>query len=140
MDRKKLAKILISLILFLLLIQILATKFFWYYSMWYFDMPMHFLGGLWSGLFLIWLLSYKDLSNEPKVKLIFKILFGVLLIGIGWEVFEFSANNFFARDLFVANPLDSISDIFFDLSGGVVAILYYLKKIMPARVNEVQLP
>jgi hypothetical protein len=28
-----------------------ATKFFWYYSISWFDMLMHFSGGLWVGLF-----------------------------------------------------------------------------------------
>lgn len=93
-------------------------------------MPMHAIGGFWSGLFVIWLFAYRDLSNESPAKLILKILFGVLLIGIGWEIFEFSANNYIAANLFLANPLDSISDIFFDLSGGLVAILFYLKRIM----------
>lgn len=138
MDRKRLVKILAPLIFFLFIAQLLATKFYWYYSIWYFDMPMHFLGGFWSGLFVIWVLSDGNLSHRLSVKLIFNILFFVLLIGVLWEIFEFSANNYFVKNLFLANSLDSISDIFFDLAGGIVAVLYFLKKIMRTHENEVQ--
>jgi hypothetical protein len=90
-------------------------------------------------MFLILILSYKNLLNGKVSGSILKIMLGVFLIGISWEVFEFSANSYFVKNLFVANRLDSVSDIFFDLSGGLVAILYYLKNIMPSLENKVQL-
>jgi hypothetical protein len=102
-------------------------------------MPMHFLGGFWSGLFLIWFFSYYNLLGQPLLKLILKIMLGALLIGIAWEIFEFAINTYYAREVFVANGVDSVSDIFFDLAGGATAILYYLKKIMHVKENGVQL-
>jgi hypothetical protein len=95
--------------------------------MWWFDMPMHFLGGFFIGLGLIWLLSYKDLNLELSFKLILKIILGVLIIGVLWEVFEILVNNMLAQNPF--NTLDTISDIFFDLTGGTFAILYFFKRI-----------
>ncbi len=139
MDRKKLIKTLVTLVIFIFVVHVLASKFYWYYSIWYFDMPMHFLGGFWSGLFIILLLSYKNLLDGKMSGSILKIILGVLLIGISWEIFEFSANSYFVKNLFVANRLDSVSDIFFDLSGGLVAILYYFKSIVPSSQNKVQL-
>lgn len=136
MDRKKLFKHLLYLILLIFVINFVANKFYWYSSIWYFDMIMHFLGGLFLGLGLVWFLSYKNLFLELSWKLIFKIFFGVLLIGISWEIFEFLFNNIIAQNSF--NTLDTISDIFFDLAGGVFAIIYFFKRIMIYKQNEVK--
>jgi hypothetical protein len=106
-------------------------KFYWYSSIWYFDMPMHFLGGVWLGLASIYLFSLKD----DSLRSIFKIFFIVLLVGIGWEVFEIFVNKFTIQDPF--NFLDTVSDIFFDLSGGCFAILYFIKRTMSIKGNTV---
>ena len=52
----------------------------------------------------------------------------VLIIGLGWEMFEISINKFITQKSF--NLVDSVSDIFFDLAGGLFAIFYFLKHIM----------
>ena len=126
MDKKKFLIRLIFLIFFIFLLNYLAMKFYWYSSIWYFDMPMHFLGGLFLGLSIIWILSYKNLSLELSLKLIFKILLGVLVIGVSWEIFEILFNNIIAQMPF--NTLDTISDIFFDLAGGTFAIFFFYLK------------
>jgi hypothetical protein len=99
-------------------------------------MPMHFLGGFFVGLVLIWLLSYKNFSSELSFNLIFKIFLGILLIGIGWEIFEILFNNIIAQNSF--NILDTVSDVFFDLAGGTFALLYFLTKTMGVAQNKVQ--
>jgi hypothetical protein len=107
---------------FIFLVNFLANKFYWYFSIWWFDMPMHFLGGFWIGLAFVFLFPPKDSSMTS----VFKIIFFVLLIGVGWEVFEIFFNNYLAQNPF--NMLDTISDVFFDLSGGLCAILYLWRK------------
>ena len=89
-------------------------------------MLMHFLGGFWLGLAFIWFLFGKNISFELSCRFICKIILGVLLVGIFWEVFEFYFINYVAQNSF--DTLDTISDIFFDLSGGLCAILYIWKK------------
>jgi len=134
MDRKKLVKILLSLIFLILVFHSLGNKLYWYSAIWYFDMIMHFLGGLWIALLGFYLFLSKNqsfrLSSEPKALAgaIIKILLFVLLVGVGWEVFEISVNDVLARNPF--NALDTFSDIFFDLSGGTLATLYFFKRIM----------
>lgn len=129
MNSKKLLIRLISLIFFIFLLNYLAMEFYWYSSIWYLDMPMHFLGGFWLGLIAIFLFSLRD----DILKSIFKILFVVLFLGIGWEVFEIVVNNYITQNYF--NYVDTISDISFDLAGGLFAVLYYLKNIMSAEEN-----
>ena len=92
-------------------------------------MPMHFLGGFWLGLVVIYLFFLKnDISKS-----VFKILFIVLFLGIGWEIFEIVVNNYVTQNHF--NYIDTISDISFDIAGGLAAVLYYLKNIMSVEEN-----
>ena len=137
MDRKRLFKILAYLILIIFVLNFLASKFYWYLSIWWSDMSMHFLGGLWLALVFIWFSSESfRLSREPKALTLFivKTIFWVLFVGILWEVFEFYFINHVAQNSF--NVLDTISDIFFDLAGGTFAVLYFLKKTMPTNENK----
>jgi hypothetical protein len=132
MDRKRLFKILAYLIFLLFLLNYVASKFYWYFSIWWVDMPMHFLGGLCAGFAIIWLLSLKKLPFELPLSLqvvwnfIFKIFLSVLFIGVLWEFFEILFNNIIAQNSF--NIFDTVSDVFFDLTGGTFAILYFLKR------------
>jgi len=131
MDRKKLFIRLALLILFIFVLNFIATKLYWYSSIWWFDMPMHFLGGFWIGLALLWLLPI----DEPSVKQVFKIMFGVLLIGTAWELFEIVVNNIFAQNPF--DLIDTTSDILFDVSGGFASIVYFCSRIMHTIKNTV---
>lgn len=54
-----------------------ADFLYWHYP--WFDTPMHFLGGLTSGAFLVGVLHVR----RPKLYLL-----GCILIAVGWEVFE----------------------------------------------------
>lgn len=122
MDRRKLVKPLVVIIFFLLFMNVSANKFYWYFSIWWLDMCMHFLGGFWISLVSLYIIWPKDFN----IKLIFKILAIVLLVGIGWEVFELFFVNYLANNNFSLS--DTSSDIFFDIFGGLCAILYLWKK------------
>ncbi len=117
MDTKKLLKRTIWLILFILIANLLALKFYWYYSIWYFDMPMHFLGGFFIGLASV----YFAVSRGGKGSA-FKILSVVFLVGVGWEVFEILVDETVTSHPF--NLLDSVSDLFFDMAGGALSLYY----------------
>ncbi len=91
------------------------------------------MGGLFLGLLFIYLFSSKDVAKTE----VLKILFWVLLFGIFWEFFELYFVNHIADNPF--NLLDTSSDIFFDLAGGCVALVYLSNKIMNPAQNNVQL-
>lgn len=122
MDRKMLLKYIVFLMFFIFFANNVILKFHWYYSIWWIDMPMHFLGGFWVGLFFLYIFYDKN----QFFKYFLTILLCVLLIGILYEVFEFFVFNEIGKDPF--NTLDTASDIFFDLSGGLCAILYLWKR------------
>lgn len=84
------------------------------------------------GLLYFYFFQPKKLNS----KLIFNVLLLVLVIGVGWEVFEALVDKVVTQ-----NPLnvpDTLSDIFFDLLGGVIATFYFSKKIMPSNENRLQ--
>ncbi len=122
MDRKKSFQRLAYLLFFIFVMHFLASEFYWYYSIWYFDMIMHFLGGFWLGLTSIYLFPPKNNSISSFLKILFLVLF----TGVGWEVFEMVVNYAIAQNPF--DILDTSSDLLFDLLGGLCAILYSWKK------------
>ena len=123
-DRKKLLIRLASIVTFIFAINYVSMKFYWYFSIWYFDMPMHLLGGFWVGLASIYIFSLKEFN----FKFILKVLICVLLIGFFWEIFEILVDKSITQDSF--NILDTTSDMFFDLAGGGLSIIYFLKRIV----------
>ena len=141
MDKKNFTKWLVSLIFFILLVHSLALKFYWYFTIWWLDMFVHFLGGFWIGLVALWFFSKKfKFLTESKafIGIILKILFFVLLVGIGWEVFEILVNDVIAKDSF--DYLDILSDLFFDLVGGAFVTLFFFKKIMLQSKDGLEFP
>ena len=129
---KKFITKLVMLGFIIFLLNYLAVQFYWYTSIWYFDIIMHFLGGIWVGFMIIWFLKIKLISS----KTILQIILGVFLIGVLWEFFEIILNDYTTQNPF--NILDTVSDIFCDLAGGTFATLYFLKKIMSIKENIVQ--
>ena len=131
MDRKKLSIRLVSLIVFFFLINSLANYFYWFYSIWWFDMPMHFLGGFWWGLVFVWFYRVEEISPAS----IFGIILSVLFVGVLWEIFEFFFYNFIAQNSF--NILDTISDVCLDLAGAFFALMYFKLRMDPVRSPSV---
>lgn len=108
--------------------QMLATKFYWYDLLWYFDMPMHYMGGLFIGLlaFYLYLKAKKNVPLDLNRTILFVVIFSII-IAVGWEVFEYVVAITTRGS--VLHLLDSVSDIFFDLAGASTAVIYTLFKI-----------
>lgn len=131
-----LRKKLIESIAVVFVLNFLATYFNWYRLFWWFDMLMHFLGGL----FVAWLVFYvfarisKNNEIEYDILLIKKVVLWSLVIGLGWEWFEWvtdiltGANNM--------HMLDSYSDIFFDLAGTFTALYIFNNKYINLENNK----
>ncbi len=103
----------------------------------YFDVPMHFGGGVAMGVLALALWDHHIRSitfsvKNPWVKHIFFalcILGFVGLVGIAWEWFEFGLDEFFTVrnnwGLAQAGLSDTMADLFLDLLGGLVVVLWY---------------
>lgn len=109
----------------------LANLFFWYESFFWFDMMMHFLGGVAGGLFLVWAfnktyLIWREEKNLLKIVLLNSLLF--LIVAVLWEIMEFSLQDIFNIGHALATLPDSISDVLCGLIGNFVALVYFFVK------------
>lgn len=123
-DRRKLLTRLALLVAFIFFVNFGAITFHWYSSLWGLDMFVHFLGGLWLSLFLLWFLNREKLSRP----VFFYVTILVLLVGVLWEAYEILVNEYIASIIF--DYQDSVSDVFFDLSGGFAGLVYFYTRIM----------
>lgn len=128
-------RFIIALLIFIVVLEvfIIINHLYWLIS--WLDMPMHFLAGFWVALVFNYL-------NQRFFKLslfwtttIMTLSF-VALIGVLWEFFEFSLDSFFFLEKwgpFQGGLSDTMSDLFFDLLGGLAAVVinFVLKKEKP---------
>lgn len=123
-SRKNILSLLASSAIFLCIVNFVAIKGLWYYLFWYFDMPMHFIGGM-TVLFLIVYVFYNQISKKSSIP-VYQLLLTVFIIGFAWEVYEQIVSMYISH-----NPqiyFDSLSDLCFDLAGGIFGLLYIRQK------------
>ncbi len=122
LSRKKVFGLVSFLIFIIFFLNFSANKFYWYSSIWWFDLMMHFLGGLWLGLFFVWY-DYKNFVQLYFNKKNFlHLIYFVLFIGIAWEVYEILVNIIFAQNPF--DFIDTFTDVVADTLGGIVAFVF----------------
>lgn len=142
------SKFIIGFLIFILLIYALATAKYWFWIIWWFDIPMHFFGGFWAAAVFINLGSrFKVQGSRFWVDLILTLSF-VALIGVLWEFFEFIYGSFASKagmDVLSAEAMkykginlyqDTIKDLFFDLLGGLAVAIISLIGISKANSVE----
>lgn len=113
------------LVILIALLHKLANMFYWYASIVWFDMLMHFLGGLFLAFVGGAVLS-KVIKNASRTKIFVLLLSFVLIVGLGWEVFEFSVQEII-KITGLADIPDSLSDLLFDMIGCVVGAFFVIR-------------
>ncbi|MBX4189183.1 hypothetical protein KW785_01140 [Candidatus Parcubacteria bacterium] len=119
--KRRLLWIAFTLIALLGLLHIVASKFYFYWDISWFDNVMHFLGGLSLGFFLLWFWFASGVferSTPGKREAFVVSLVSVMLIGIGWEFFEFVHGLTQSTE---AYSLDTFHDLSADFLGAAVA-------------------
>jgi hypothetical protein len=100
----------------------------WYFTKWWFDVVLHFLGGFW--LFT----TFLHISNRIKTDTLRKqsslnvFLYGmvfVITIGVLWEVFEYVLGVAMTKGNYL---FDTLSDLANDVLGGALAALFFIRK------------
>jgi len=82
----------LGVLLIIVVLQAAAFSYSLYYLYPWYDIMMHFLGGIFVALLLVWFVFYSRYLHVIKKtwkNVILVALFGTLLVGIGWEVFEY---------------------------------------------------
>jgi hypothetical protein len=97
----------------------LETSLYWHY--WWFDILMHFWGGLLIALGVVSLTSFRRVTFRPTYKLVFVVTTIMVLL---WEVFEWQAGII---DPWLEWP-DTLLDIVLGFAGSTLGFLL-LKKI-----------
>ncbi|MEY2665351.1 MAG: hypothetical protein RLZZ480_456 [Candidatus Parcubacteria bacterium] len=92
----------------------IATSLYWYYP--WFDIPMHFWGGILVVLGVYALCSLKHVPLKPTSLIIFSTLGALMVI---WEIFEWQAGLFDPHTYL----FDTAKDIAVGSIGGLVGYL-----------------
>lgn len=121
-NRKKILNFLGFSIVALALVNMLAVNSGWYYIYKWFDLPMHFFGGLVT-LFLVAYVFYNKIGHSTG-KFTFLIIM-VMLGGLFWEFYEYFVSNVWAGKDF--DMIDTLSDLLMDFLGGLFGILIIKK-------------
>jgi len=111
-----------SLALLIALLQFLATRYFLYWEFWWFDIVMHFLGGLFIGVSYLWLLRFEASAQlQKRVPVLVSSFFAVFLVGILWEIFEYVTGMYVETGY----TLDTMLDLTMDIVGMMSAYLIF---------------
>lgn len=96
-----------------------------YFSVWWFDIVMHFLGGLWIALIALWF--YKAFAGEDAEsgKGYFVALVTVVVVGILWEVMEIWAGLTWTHGDY---KIDTVIDLIMDVVGAIFASRLVFRK------------
>ena len=129
-----LLEIFITSILVALLHQ-LALSFYLYWTTWWFDVLMHFLGGVVIGLLAVYFFfvsGYVRATLEIKnLTIIFlTVMASILVVGLTWELWEIFAG--FSHH--IEDRVDTIKDLVMDVLGAIAAF-YYSKDKLKWRKN-----
>ncbi len=120
MTRQNLLYILLSLIVGVATLHTAASVFSLYWRLAWFDMLPHFFGGAFVALGLFWLSffsGYRGARHLPDSVSVFTLIFvGTLIVGVGWEVFEYLLGHIWSPEGYW---LDTVTDLCVDMLGAL---------------------
>jgi phosphatidylserine synthase len=87
----------------------LANKYSLYWSVWWYDSALHFLGGILLGAVSVWFISSTPFRSYSKVKVIVFSMLVALIVAVFWELFEYAIG--FTYHHFFSYKFDTYKDI-----------------------------
>ncbi len=111
------------------LINAIAVEWHLYHYIWWLDMPMHVISGMWvalMGLTLYYRGARPVLKTRSTEFVIAFALATVLIVGLAWEVYEFAIGHMIANT--VDGLRDTLSDLCDDFIGGLLGAGIFLIK------------
>src|SRR3989344_5035310 len=112
----------LGLVILLWWLNLIALKFYFYWTLGWYDYMMHFLGGFTLSILGVWLWG-----SERSLKSFLIVFLGVMILAIGFEIFEYLNN------LNYLIPQNYITDTTHDLIAGAfgAALAYWLATSLP---------
>ena len=129
MEKNLLLKESILLLLVIGVLDLIAGIFYLHWTVWWYDVILHFIGGAWAAMavILFWHSIISSLKNN-QLKLVIVGIIGAFIIGLLWEVYELIIDaTSISYGLFYWT--DTTSDILLDICGGFFAALHSFKII-----------
>ena len=109
----------VTLLCFLIIFHVVAVKFYFYWSFWWFDLLMHIFAGMAVTLTAFYYLD-GSAPGAPNRKLFYQTLGTVLLLALLWELYEFfTGATYTAAYMYF---IDSGSDILMDIVGWIIGL------------------
>ncbi len=133
MNKPWFSKVLLFSIIMIGVANALAEHFFLYWRWSWLDMFMHFFGGVWIGIMILWIYylsgKFKNIPENRRRASYVYILAGTvaMIIGVFWEIFEFSLDFFITFNEF-NGFYDTANDILFAIIGAFLAAKYFVDK------------
>lgn len=125
-------RILLAIIAVIFIVHGLANVLFWYDLYPWIDIPMHIVGGFWTGLFFFYLFMERWQVVPAKTHFVpLGFLCGGFVAGVGvvWELYEYLSAVSSGLVVFGGSlqglHFDSLKDLFNDLIGGGLAAVAY---------------
>jgi uncharacterized membrane protein YjdF len=100
-----------------------AHEYYWYRLIWWFDMMMHFAGGVWlAGVAIWWRGRMIESGAMFSLKMLFIVGVGTaFVIGVLWEGYEVIVGAVIEGRV---NALtDTLSDLLFDVLGALLTVV-----------------
>jgi len=142
---KKLEKELLFITLVVAVGHALGILLHWYNKYFFFDIIVHFSGGVWVifTAFVFLPALRQNLNLMSKTKFVLSLAFLALFIGVLWEIFEFSIDRYvlFRWDFIPGvqgSPLDTLLDLIIDALGGTAAALYIKSRFPKKSTSLIQ--
>ncbi|OHA18170.1 MAG: hypothetical protein A2664_01730 [Candidatus Taylorbacteria bacterium RIFCSPHIGHO2_01_FULL_46_22b] len=119
----------LSVALLVLLLNLVGLRYELYWYLWWYDIVLHFLGGLVLGLAATWFFGtvHHRFGHIRTGLLISLILSFVLFGGIVWEWFEYISGITLISVAWY--QLDVLMDVLMDMLGGMCAFWIWKKQI-----------
>ena len=127
MTKSPLFKSFFSVLVLVALLDLIALKLHLFSTIMWFDMVMHFCGGFFIGLSILWVLTWNGKRDFSYGQILFWGVGSALVVGILWEFFElyFGITYLHSSDYIGDNGMDLIMD----LSGSLLAVWYSYFKL-----------
>ncbi len=133
---------LFAVVLLIGILQQIAVHYYLYWTLDWFDILMHFLGGFWFGFSALWILFFSDylkVGDNRNLKFFMGVaFFSAFGVGVAWEIFEYVSDITFWGEGYV---FDTVKDLIMDSIGGVVSAIFlysaYKKRLTQINQNNV---
>ena len=95
------------------------------------DVPLHFFGGFFVAMFFVSFLRRAIAAERSVTNDMIIVLGASLLIGVAWEVFEYSSTRILPSYFSIfrgGNLFDTLKDLVIDILGSFLAFLFFKRR------------